>query len=48
MTGNSDGHADLSERDAGFKRYSDWEIGFVAQFECEGDLGIRLIEPAWA
>ena len=48
MTGNLDDHADLSERDAGFKRYLDWEIGLVAQFEREGDVGIRLSEPAWA
>jgi rhodanese-related sulfurtransferase len=54
LTGDDDhwyspyAHADLSERDAGFKRYLDWEIGLVAQLEREGDVGMRLVEPARA
>ena len=52
LTGDDDhwyspyAHADLARRDAGFKEYLDWEIGLVAQLEREGDVGIRLVEPA--
>lgn len=52
LTGDDDhwyspyAHADLARRDAGFKEYLDWEIGQVAQLEREGDVGIRLVEPA--
>ncbi|MDM0056729.1 rhodanese-like domain-containing protein [Variovorax fucosicus] len=52
LTGDDDhwyspyAHADLARRDAGFRQYLDWEIGLVAQLEREGDVGIRLVEPA--
>ena len=36
-------HADVAQRDAGFRAYLDWEIGLVAQLEREGDIGIRLL-----
>ena len=54
LTGDDDhwyspyAHADLLKRDAGFKQYLDWEVGLVAQLEREGDVGIRLVEPAAA
>jgi len=54
LTGDDDhghspyAHADLARRDAGFKQYLDWEVGLVAQLEREGDVGIRLVEPASA
>ncbi|WP_431120828.1 rhodanese-like domain-containing protein [Variovorax paradoxus] len=54
LTGDDDhwyspyAHADLGKRDAGFKQYLDWEVGLVAQLEREGDVGIRLVEPAAA
>ena len=54
LTGDDDhwyspyAHADLARRDAGFKQYLDWEVGLVAQLEREGDVGIRLVEPAAA
>jgi len=49
LTGDDDhwyspyAHADLAQRDAGFKAYLDWELGLVAQLEREGDIGIQLI-----
>jgi rhodanese-related sulfurtransferase/predicted metal-dependent enzyme (double-stranded beta helix superfamily) len=52
LTGDDDhwyspyAHVDPARRDAGFKQYLDWEIGLVAQLEREGDVGIRLVEPA--
>ncbi len=36
-------HADVAQRDAGFRAYLDWEVGLVAQLEREGDIGIRLL-----
>ena len=38
-------HADLAQRDAGFREYLSWELGLVAQLEREGDIGIRLVSP---
>ena len=39
-------HADLALRDAGFRRYLDWEIGLVEQLVREGETGIRLVPAA--
>jgi rhodanese-related sulfurtransferase/predicted metal-dependent enzyme (double-stranded beta helix superfamily) len=39
-------HADLAERDAGFREYLAWELGLVEQLEREGETGIRLAPAA--
>ncbi|WPB56545.1 rhodanese-like domain-containing protein [Xylophilus sp. GOD-11R] len=39
-------HADLSQRDTGFREYLAWELGLVEQLEREGETGIRLVTAA--